>query len=75
MKIIKTRNNLLKLLPQKLIIAEIGVFEGEFSNIILNECNPNELHLIDIFEGKMCSGDKDCNNINKCPSYLIKNIK
>lgn len=48
---------------KNLKIAEIGVFKGEFSKFIFDEIDPKELHLIDIFEGQMCSGDKDGNNI------------
>jgi hypothetical protein len=46
-----------------MVIAEIGVFKGEFSKYIIDQLEPKELHLIDIFEGMMCSGDKDGNNI------------
>jgi hypothetical protein len=42
---------------------EIGVFKGEFSKFVFNEIEPSELHLVDLFEGQMCSGDKDGNNI------------
>lgn len=63
MKIFETRNDLIKTLKHNLIICEIGVFKGEFSKFIKNEINPKELHLIDVFEGNMCSGDKDGNNI------------
>jgi len=63
MKIVKTRNELLNLLPKHLKICEIGVFKGDFSQILLNLLEPTELHLIDIFEGQTCSGDKDGNNI------------
>jgi hypothetical protein len=63
MIIVETRNELLDLLPINLTICEIGVFKGEFSKILLDKMKPKELHLIDIFEGQMCSGDKDGNNI------------
>jgi hypothetical protein len=63
MKIFDTRNDFIKTLNKDLIICEIGVFKGEFSKFIFDETNPKELHLIDIFEGMMCSGDKDGNNI------------
>jgi hypothetical protein len=45
------------------IVCEIGVFRGEFSDVILEKLKPTELHLIDVFEGETCSGDKDGNNI------------
>ena len=63
MEFITTRNDLLDVLDKKNIICEIGVFKGEFSDILLGKLKPTELHLIDIFEGEMCSGDKDGNNI------------
>jgi hypothetical protein len=63
MKILETRNELIESFKKELIIAEVGVFKGEFSKIILEVMKPKELHLIDIFEGDMCSGDKDGNNI------------
>jgi hypothetical protein len=63
MKIIKNRNDLFDILGENLIIAEIGVFKGDFSKILLEKIKPKELHLIDVFSGKMCSGDKDGNNI------------
>lgn len=63
MKIFDTRNDFIKTLNKDLIICEIGVFKGEFSKFIFDEINPKELHLIDIFEGMMCSGDKDGNNV------------
>jgi hypothetical protein len=63
MKIFETRNDFIKTLNNGLVICEIGVFKGEFSKFIFNQINPKELHLIDIFEGIMCSGDKDGNNI------------
>jgi hypothetical protein len=78
MKIFDTRNDFIKTLNKDLIICEIGVFKGEFSKFIFDEINPKELHLIDIFEGMMCSGDKDGNdvvwvNLND-EIELIKNI-
>lgn len=63
MKIIETRNDLIELLGVKDKVCEIGVFKGEFSEILLQKLKPKELHLIDLFEGRMCSGDKDGNNI------------
>lgn len=58
-----TREELFKSFKKKMIICEIGVFKGEFSKFIKDTLNPLELHLIDIFEGKAASGDKDGNNI------------
>jgi hypothetical protein len=49
-------------LDKDLKVCEVGVFEGEFSEFILNEINPSELHLIDLFDGLSHSGDKDGKN-------------
>ena len=43
----QVRDFLLKLLPQNSIGAEIGVHKGDFSEEILRDVRPNELHLID----------------------------
>lgn len=43
--------------------AELGVFRGEFSRIIKEVCDPNLLCLVDIFRGKVCSGDANGENL------------
>jgi hypothetical protein len=63
MKVIETRNDLLNTMDKNLVVCEIGVFKGDFSKIMLDILSPKELHLIDIFDGMMCSGDKDGNDI------------
>jgi len=63
MKIFENRNDLLDFIGHQSIVCEIGVFKGEFSEIMIKNLNPSEIHLIDTFEGTMCSGDKDGNNI------------
>lgn len=63
MEIIENRNLLLDCFPKNTIIAEIGVFRGDFSKILFEKMQPEQLHLIDIFEGNMCSGDKDGQNM------------
>lgn len=63
MKIFDTRTDILKILKKDAIIAEIGVFKGEFSEKILEICHPNKLYLIDPFDGFTGSGDKDGNNM------------
>lgn len=74
--LIKTREQLLELLPKNSIGAEIGVFKGEFSRIILQIINPQLFYLIDPWEGKIESGDKNGNNIEYIDgnSYYINNI-
>lgn len=63
MKYFNTRDELLTILDKNIKVCEIGVFKGEFSKVILDVLQPVELHLVDIFDGQMCSGDKDGNNI------------
>lgn len=43
----RVRGRLLKSLPKGGVVAEIGVWEGDFSQRILDICSPTELHLID----------------------------
>lgn len=57
-----TRNDLLALLPPEAVIAELGVFEGEFS-VELLRLKPKELYLVDLWRGPMQCGDKDGLNI------------
>lgn len=63
MNTFNTRDELLTILNKNIKVCEIGVFKGEFSQVILDVLHPLEFHLIDIFDGQMCSGDKDGNNI------------
>jgi hypothetical protein len=58
----KNRDEMLNILHKNLIIAELGVFEGEFSKRIKEICEPKKLYLIDLFEGYFGSGDKDGQN-------------
>jgi cephalosporin hydroxylase len=60
---VKTREDLLKLIPKNGVCAEIGVFEGEFSKAIICEVAPLKMYMVDIFCGKMCSADKNGNNM------------
>jgi hypothetical protein len=78
MEIFETRNDLLNIIDKNLVVCEIGVFRGEFSKKMFDILSPKELHLIDIFDGMMCSGDKDGNDIiwtNLDEEYMnVKNI-
>ncbi len=79
MKVYENRNLMLSDLPKNLIIAELGVFNGDFSQTILNICEPKELVLIDLWENKtIMSGDVDGNNIlriNGGDLYNSVNVK
>jgi len=50
------------LIPSNGVIAEIGVFKGEFSRFLYS-LNPRKLILIDAFQGVQQSGDQDGNNV------------
>lgn len=62
MNIIKTRNELLTHITKNIICAELGVFEGTFSNEILQIIKPSKLYLVDIFTGNAISGDVNGQN-------------
>ena len=63
MKTLNTREELLALVPKNARMTEIGVFKGEFSEMILRVCQPTELFLVDMWKGRISSGDKDGKNI------------
>ncbi len=60
---VATREDLIRLIPAGSVIAEVGVFRGEFAERILALCQPAEFHLIDLWSGSSTSGDKDGRNI------------
>ena len=51
-RVVPTRDDLLGLLPQGGVAAEIGVAEGAFSRKILDINEPGALHLVDAWEGE-----------------------
>ena len=63
MKTIKTREEMLNLVPRGSRMAEIGVFMGSFSEKIIEKCAPSRLFLVDRWKGRAYSGDKDGKNI------------
>lgn len=65
MNYIKTRSELLTLVPKHCKFLEIGVFRGEFAKEIIKTVSPSELYLVDIWSGSMGSGDKDGENYVK----------
>src|SRR5580704_2876914 len=60
---VETRQDLLRLLPQGLRIAELGVFAGDFAQELLEICRPSELHLIDRWTGQIECGDQNGQHI------------
>lgn len=47
LKAVVNREELIRLMPKNGVVAEIGVFKGDFSEKILSESKPRRLHLID----------------------------
>jgi hypothetical protein len=47
-RVCASRNALVKNLPKRARVAEVGTYRGEFARHILAACDPAELHLIDI---------------------------
>jgi len=73
MKYIKNRNEMLALLPKKIVIAELGVFRGDYSQIIIDIIQPSHIYLVDIFnEGPSFSGDKDGENAITIPNLFVE---
>jgi len=60
---LQTRQDLLKIIPKNSTIAELGVFKGEFSKQIIEIAEPKKLYLVDIFSGRMGSGNQDGENM------------
>jgi hypothetical protein len=65
-KLIPNRNLLLNKLPKEGIVAEVGVYRGDYSEKIWNTCRPSKLHLIDLFPDNTMDivYDKFCRQIN-----------
>ena len=72
---ITTRDEITKILNQDIVGCELGVFEGEFSNILLNTNKFKKLYLVDMFTGMIDSGDKNGNNVKyKNGEDLLKEV-
>jgi hypothetical protein len=46
-RVVASRKKIIQGMPKGGRIAEVGVLTGDFSQILLKECSPNKLHLID----------------------------
>jgi hypothetical protein len=64
-------------LPRKPKIAEIGVFRGDFSQVLLDQFRPSMLYLVDPFEeGEIMSGDENGNDVMVYDGiYLYEYVK
>jgi hypothetical protein len=66
MDFFETRKEMIKFFSNKIekpIILEIGIFKGDFFDYIYNNCSPEKLIGVDIFEGHCVSGNEDGNNV------------
>ena len=45
------------------VVAEIGVFKGDFSKQIIELVTPSKFFLLDMFDGETCSGNADGNYV------------
>jgi len=70
----RTRLDLLDSLPKGGICCELGVFRGDFSQEILQRVKPKQLYLVDLWEGQMCSGDRNGEGVHwiYLPTELLK---
>ena len=48
------------------VYAEVGVFQGVFSNFICQTLSPKKFFVVDLFTGITGSGDQDGNNFQYC---------
>ncbi len=63
-RVFETRDEMLSVLPANPVIAELGVFDGDYSERIFAICNPKELVLIDYWgDGNIVSGNENGDNI------------
>lgn len=60
---INTREQLPTVLKEGSIGCEIGVFEGQYSQVLVDSGKFAKLYLVDIFSGMASSGDKSGNNV------------
>jgi hypothetical protein len=57
-RLIVDRAELLRILPKNGVVAELGVDEGDFSEMILSISKPKKLHLIDIWASERYNQNK-----------------
>jgi len=71
MEIFENRDLMLSVVPKNGVIAELGVFRGDFSKKIYELCNPSKLVLIDMWSGnKIYSGDVNGNFPNNVKEFF-----
>ena len=68
----KGRIFLLREMPKKSICAEIGTYNGKFAKKILYFTNPQQLHLIDPWEGSWYDKAPSQNKMNERYQHVLK---
>ena len=68
----RNRSELLHEFPKGSTGAEIGVFCGDYCREILATVEPAALHLVDLFEGRVTSGDKDGRHMRTVDMAVIR---
>lgn len=71
---IQSRDNIHLIIKEDSIGCELGVFEGEFSELLLRSKKFTKLYLVDLFDGIIESGDKKGNNIKYQSGENLFNI-
>lgn len=66
------REDIIHFIKNEWVVAELGVFKGDFSKILSN-APLKELHLVDPFFGVVCSGDKKGENVQFLDGSLLYN--
>lgn len=69
-KLLLNRKELLKVLPKQGVVAELGVDEGNFSDMILSVCNPSKLVLVDFWGSERYNQNKRKNVEEKFNSQI-----
>ena len=67
----KTREEIVHFLPKNSKGAEIGIFEGAFSQYIIDIVKPSFFYLVDVFTGNTISGDKNGENMKEANLDII----
>lgn len=73
----KDRIEWLESLPKNLVIAEVGVYRGEFAVEIYNRCRPNKFYLIDCWESQEGEYERDPTNLDLAANknQIFENVK
>jgi hypothetical protein len=71
---ISIREKIVDLIPVNSIGCELGVFDGQFSEILLASNKFKHLYLVDPFDGLIMSGDKNGDNVRYINGNDLYNI-